>query len=100
MEDAGPNKKKIAKVTQALTAARLDYDLALTKAPGHGIELAQQAAAEGWPIVVAGGGDGTIGEVVNGLLNQAGAGEAGILGIIPLGTANDLADMFDLTQYP
>ena len=41
--------------------------------------------------MVAAGGDGTINEVVNGMMQVAGEAEAGRLGIIPLGTANDLA---------
>lgn len=85
-------------VEQALQKAGLDFDLQATDHPGHGIELARQATEAGWPIVVAAGGDGTINEVVNGLVQAAGDGEAGTLGILPLGTANDLADGLGLPQ--
>lgn len=84
---------KQASVEQALQKVGLDYQLETTSAPGHGTEIARQAAVEGWPVVVAAGGDGTINEVVNGLMQAADNDQpAGTLGIIPLGTANDLAD--------
>lgn len=57
-----------------------------TTAPGSGAELARRAAAEGVALVAAAGGDGTIGEVVNGLV-----GSETRLGILPLGTGNDFA---------
>lgn len=82
---------KIARVEKALQAANIDYELELTQAPGHAIALAKQAGQENWPVIVAAGGDGTISEVANGLLQAAGEEEADILGILPIGTANDLA---------
>jgi diacylglycerol kinase (ATP) len=87
---------KMARVEQALQQAGLDYHLEVTTRRGQGVELARQAALEGWSTVVAAGGDGMINEVVNGLMQAAGAAEAGILGIIPIGTANDLAEMLQL----
>jgi diacylglycerol kinase (ATP) len=64
-------------------------DLVLTERPGHGRELAQRAAEEGYELVAAAGGDGTLHEVVNGLM-RAGNGDTR-LGIIPIGTGNDFA---------
>ena len=87
---------KVVLVEQGLRQAGLDYELEVTARRGHGIELARQAACNGWPVVVAVGGDGTVSEVANGLLQAAGEAEAGILGIIPIGTANDLAHMLDI----
>jgi diacylglycerol kinase (ATP) len=89
---------KIDRVEHALRTAGIDYHLKATEAPGHGIELARQTSQEGWPMVVAAGGDGLINEVVNGLVQAAGEDEAGTLGIIPVGTANDLADMLALPR--
>lgn len=64
-------------------------DIVLTERPGHAQELARQAASTGYDLVVAAGGDGTIHEVVNGLVwgGQANAR----LGVIPIGSGNDLA---------
>lgn len=91
-----PREAKIALVEQALAQAGLDYHLELTARRGHGVELARQASQDGWPVVAAAGGDGMVNEVSNGLLQAAGEAEAGILGIIPLGTANDLASMLQI----
>lgn len=89
---------KTALVEQSLQAAGLDYKLELTQYAGHAIELARQAADEGWPVIVAAGGDGTIHEVINGLLQSARQNQTAILGIIPMGTANDLADVLQLPR--
>ena len=54
-----------------------------TDAPGDGLRLAAGAAREGNDLVVAVGGDGTLGEVAAGL-----AGSGCILGVLPVGTGN------------
>jgi len=89
---------KVNQVKQALQATHLNYDLELTDYPAHGIELAQCAVQDGWSIIVAAGGDGTVNEVVNGLMHSVGEGEAGTLGILPLGTGNDLADSLQIPR--
>jgi diacylglycerol kinase (ATP) len=56
---------------------------------GHAIELAAQAAHEGFSIVAAAGGDGTAHEVLNGLMR---AGNRAVqFSILPIGSANDYA---------
>ncbi len=60
-----------------------------TDASGHALDLAQQAAEQGIPTVVAAGGDGTVHEVVNGLL-RAGRSDVAF-GVLPLGSGNDYA---------
>ena len=65
----------------------------LTQHPGHAIELAQEAATEGYRKIIAVGGDGTVHEVMTGLLRFADAGKANLgdftLAVIPSGTGND-----------
>jgi diacylglycerol kinase (ATP) len=58
--------------------------------PTHAIELAKQAADEGCDLVVALGGDGTVHEVVNGLM-QVPADRRPTLGVVPIGSGNDFA---------
>ncbi len=60
-----------------------------TEGEGHAEQLARQAAIEGFSPVVAVGGDGTVNEVVNGLMVLDAPRPA--LGILPYGTGNDLA---------
>lgn len=80
-------------VRAAVEAVRADghkVDVRVTWEAGDAVRLANAAAAEGVDTVVAGGGDGTLNEVVSGVVD--GSGPPGCsLGLIPLGTANDFA---------
>lgn len=75
----------------ALKAAGVAYEVRETEGPGDAIRIAERAAREGRFPVIAAGGDGTIGEVVNGLGLAQGPASLGPFGILPLGSANDLA---------
>ncbi|MFV9503214.1 MAG: diacylglycerol/lipid kinase family protein [Oscillochloridaceae bacterium umkhey_bin13] len=80
----------------ALREADLAYDLVTTHARGGATELAFQAIGRGYDTLVAVGGDGTINEVVNGIVGsrERGLGDA-TLAIIPLGTGSDFVRMLD-----
>jgi YegS/Rv2252/BmrU family lipid kinase len=87
-------------VRRALQAASLDADVRPTQRPGDAVELAAAARREGFDLVVAAGGDGTVHEVVNGLLRD-GIGEGvPALGVLPLGSGCDYAKTFDIPQEP
>lgn len=58
--------------------------------PTHAVELARQAAEEGYDMVVAMGGDGTVHEVINGLM-QIPEKKRPVLGVVPIGSGNDFA---------
>jgi len=58
--------------------------------PTHATELAKQAGEDGYDMVIAMGGDGTVHEVVNGLM-QIPAEKRPILGVVPVGSGNDFA---------
>ncbi|HEX7434692.1 MAG TPA: YegS/Rv2252/BmrU family lipid kinase, partial [Anaerolineaceae bacterium] len=68
--------------------------------PHHIIELAEQATRQGFSPIIAAGGDGTIGETVNGMARAAKDDGAllGPFGILPLGSANDLVDNLGLPK--
>ncbi len=67
--------------------------LVRTDAPGHAKELAAQAVRQGATHVVAVGGDGTVHEVANGLLD---ADTDAALGVVPIGSGNDFAKLLGL----
>jgi diacylglycerol kinase family enzyme len=64
-----------------------------TERPGHAVELARSACSSGFGIVAAAGGDGTVHEVANGLL-QAGCPNV-CLAVLPLGSADDYANSLE-----
>lgn len=74
-----------------------DAELIVCQEAGHATRLATQAVADGCDLVIAAGGDGTVNEVVNGLAEDFGVAA---LGIIPLGTGNDLARTLALPEDP
>ncbi|MDP1779855.1 MAG: diacylglycerol kinase family lipid kinase [Anaerolineales bacterium] len=76
----------------ALQAAGVDFALDVSEHKGHIIELVKQAALDGFSPIIAAGGDGTIGEAANGLMQAAGSERdtVGPLGIMPTGSANDI----------
>jgi diacylglycerol kinase (ATP) len=82
----------------AFREAGVDCDLVITDQPGEGIAVAESAARDAYDAVVAAGGDGTINEVINGLLRAAGDQSTKPFGIVPLGTANDFNLMAGLPK--
>ena len=70
-----------------------EAELRMTQAPGEARRLAAEAAREGFRVVAAAGGDGTVNEVVNGL-----AGTEAALGVLPVGTMNVFAKEHNLPE--
>ena len=67
--------------------------------PGHAIELAKQAGEDGYDLVVALGGDGTVHEVVNGLM-QVDVQKRPAMGVVPIGSGNDFAFACGISTNP
>lgn len=88
----GRAKKHWPEVQQALIDAGIEFDVTATSAPLEAVTLAQKAATN-YSTVIAVGGDGTVHEVVNGLLRASSEGETIALGVIPLGNGDDFAKM-------
>lgn len=83
------------RVLDVLVANGVRLDLVETRCAGDAERLTRDAVRAGAPMVVAAGGDGTIAEVANGLMDSGAR-----LGIIPLGTANVLAHELALPFMP
>ncbi len=77
--------------------ARADADLRVTTRPGEAEEAVADAARDGRERVVAVGGDGTVQEALNGIMRGGGACQ---LGLVPVGTGNDLARSLGLPSDP
>ncbi len=67
--------------------------------PTHAVELAREAAEEGYELVVAVGGDGTVHEVINGLM-QVPVERRPRLGVVPMGSGNDFAHAIGMDHKP
>lgn len=67
--------------------------------PTHAIELARQAAEQDYRLVIAVGGDGTVHEVINGLM-QATHEHRPLLGVVPMGSGNDFAKAIGIPRDP
>ncbi len=70
-----------------------------TEYPAHATEIAAQAAAHGYDTVAALGGDGTVHEIINGLMKIE-AARRPRLGIVPLGSGNDFAPTAGIKADP
>ena len=84
----GKTAREWPAISELLKRNDIPFDYAFTEGIGHGIELAKEASDTGYETVVAVGGDGTVNEVVNGIVDRDGRGKAK-LGIICTGTGRD-----------
>ncbi len=82
-----------------LTSAGVSNEVLYTSRPGDAEELARKAVEEGSVGVLACGGDGTLHEVINGVMGHPLASGV-IVGIIPAGRCNDFAAAMDLPNTP
>lgn len=95
----GAAKKAMPKIESLLTQMGIAYDTKFTEYPGHGILLAQEACAGEYENVVAVGGDGTVNEVINGMM-QADKDSPSFpsLAVLPVGRGNDFSFGMGLPQ--
>ena len=81
-------KKSLPEVLQKLEQAGYEASCHATTGPGDATVAARQAVERKFDVVIAAGGDGTLNEVVNGLVGHEFRPK---FGIIPVGTTNDFA---------
>jgi YegS/Rv2252/BmrU family lipid kinase len=86
----GATGRKWPGIQDAMTQVGLSFDVVQTEGKGHAVELTREAVIAGYGMVIAVGGDGTLNEVVNGLV-ESGGGRETVLGILNTGTACDFA---------
>jgi YegS/Rv2252/BmrU family lipid kinase len=94
---AGKGARRPAEFEQMLANAEIDFDLHPTERRHHAVELARGAIDDGWTYIVAVGGDGTIHEVVNGMMGPDGPrNPEAILGVVSAGSGADFVRTFGL----
>lgn len=81
-------------------ASECRLEVVETKARDHATELARNAVGEGFDAVVALGGDGTVNEIVNGLLSAGPRPSLPALGVVPAGSTNVFARSLGLPNAP
>ena len=94
---AGKNKgaKAIEKAIPLLQNRGIQFEVQASESPGHAIQLAQEFEPSKYDGIVAVGGDGTLFEVLNGLLKKHGTFDLPI-GQIPVGTGNSFIKDLDI----
>lgn len=98
MADMG-NAWRIARDLRSITEQHGGIDWSGTVYPGHAIHLAKQAGEQGYDLVIAMGGDGTVHEVMNGLM-QVPEDRRPILGVVPAGSGNDFGHGIGASTNP
>ena len=86
----GATGRRWAELERRAAVLGLEGETMVSERPGHLSELALEAVARGATSLVVVGGDGTVHEVVDGVVG-AGLGDRVELGMIPLGTGRDFA---------
>jgi len=104
----GSAHKHFPRLAQLVSQANLDAVIHTTSERGHATRLAEQAVKDGCEVVVAAGGDGTVNEVINGLMRSRAPlpdcspadlaqlppveiGQYPALGVLAIGRGNDFA---------
>lgn len=90
---AGSTESRWTRIASDLRTNFGAFQVAFTKKHGDGIKLARSGAENGRKLIIACGGDGTINEVANGILDS---GKAVELGILPSGTGGDFRRTLDI----
>jgi len=96
MADMG-NAWRVARDLRSITEAHGGIEWSGTVYPGHAIDIAK--SSEGYDMVIAMGGDGTVHEVMNGLM-QIPEDKRPILGVVPVGTGNDFGYAINAPSKP
>jgi len=92
----GRSAKLAGQALARLRESGLRIDVIASTGPGHAVQLAREAYAQGYRRFIAVGGDGTAHEILNGVLSPGGGKDRISLGLLPLGTGNSF--LRDFTQ--
>jgi diacylglycerol kinase (ATP) len=93
----GATGRRWPRIFEALSTRGLIGDYAVTTHRGHASDLTRRALQQGYDMVVAVGGDGTINEIANAIIDEN-ANSNVCVGTIPTGTGNDVAKSLGFTR--
>jgi len=92
-------RRAVKSVQEALQACNQTGELQFTQQEGHAVELARQAVNRGYKQLIVIGGDGTLNEVINGVLSSdCTPSEEILIAAIPSGTGNDWIRQWKITR--
>jgi len=94
----GETAQKWHEIEEELNHQKFDFKVAFSEYKSHEGILAQSAVKEGYTHIICVGGDGTLHNVVNGLMNCSQSSKNIKLGIIPLGTGNDWIKTYNIEK--
>ena len=91
--------RELPGLLERMEAEGVSYTVLESRWPGHAVELARSASVEGFDVVAAVGGDGTVNEVVNGLVSEDAPIGRSRLGVVSAGSGADFARTFGLPGH-
>ena len=95
----GKFSKRWKEIQQVLNSKNLDYSFVFTQFSKHEIELVQNAIQQGFRNIISVGGDGTLHNVVNGVMMQRYVNSSDItIAVLPMGTGNDWIKTYNISK--
>ena len=93
-------KKKFYYSILPVLSQKFSIEVLETQFANHAYQLAVEAVTRKANIIIAAGGDGTLNQVLNGMMSVTNVNSSPTLGLIPLGSGNDFANTANLTSDP
>ena len=91
--------KQWKEIQQLLNSKNIDYSFVFTQFSKHEIELVQNAIQQGFRNIISVGGDGTLHNVVNGVMMQRYVNSSDItIAVLPMGTGNDWIKTYNISK--
>ncbi len=95
----GSAKKLWPKIEQLLLTYQFNFDFAFTAFKKHSVELIHSAVNQGFKNIICVGGDGTLHNIINGIMTQKEVVSSSIVvGVIPIGTGNDWVKTYNIPK--
>ena len=91
--------KQWKEIQQLLNSKNIDYSFVFTQFSKHEIELVQNAIQQGFRNIISVGGDGTLHNIVNGVMMQRYVNSSDItIAVLPMGTGNDWIKTYNISK--